>query len=574
MTLAYPIVSTQTDAKSPIDQDLMDAIRGDLDDLDSRISLNTAQDYAFKVEGYLHLLQNDSYTFKRKKRVAGGLVSQNTTYSECKLFLEDGGEGGDCEVDILRYTSPNALITGIDSLFTGAIQSIARAGAALNTQSITRTTSQILTQSITQYKTTKNIQSIVPLGKDLWQYNLDNAADADYLSGSVIVAGASSGGNNGTFTPLEFNRNGGNNIVVRNTAGVAQSTAVGTLDVGLWQYNFVASVSSEFTVGEYALFAGHTSAVNDGTLVIVAVNSGGNNIVVSHATGTAQGGVAGTCDVQRFKYNLTAAASATDYVVGESILAASHTSAVNDGNLTLVAVNSGGNNLVVYNSVGTTQGGIAGTVNTNRWVYALAVDPSANVTAGDYVNAISTTSSANSTYAAMSSTGLPFPVKEVNRSASNNLVVYNTSGVAQGGAAGTINTSKRKIKFAANQTNITTDSRIYVVGAYSVPEDDYQVSEVNRGGGSNYNAVVEVHSVLEQPGAAGRVALEGKSIFDTKPKVSPALLSTTFSDTHNLTSSNAVLNATKKIVPAGTILALDILSIPAGKPKNISVQLR
>lgn len=567
MTLPNPIADSQVDAKSPIDEDLMQSIKANEEDLDSRISLNTAQDYPWKIEGALEAM-GGGYITTPQRKIGGMLRSRGVTLQTAKLLLKDGGTGGTCEIDVRRYTQPNALITGIDELFSGAIQSIARAGSSLSTQSITRAASQLATQSIARYKTTKNIQSIVVLGDGYVRYNLDAPADADYLSAAILIASATTGANNGTFFPVRINEDGGNNIVIFNASGVAQTSAAGTIESELWKFTFTGSVPSDFTVGEYALFASHTAGANNGTFQIVAVNQSGNNLIAWISGGQAQAGVAGTVDVQRFKYNFASAVSTTDYAIGDYVLAASHTSGLNDGALYVVGVNVGGNNLVVANFLGTTQGGAAGTIDTYRWVLALSSDPSANVSAGDYVNCKDTTSAANK--------GTAFLVREVKRGGTNNIVITNPSGVAQGGAVGTVLTSKRKIKFASDlSAAITTASRITVEGTYFYPTaTDLDVVEVNRGGGSNYNAVVVIHSIRTQAGAAGRVTWEGKSIFSTRPSIVIDPQSLNFDDTAGRESSNEILDATQKIIPNGTILMLDILSIPNGKPRGLLVQLR
>lgn len=564
------ITAPEVAAKAPISEDLGNKIRTNLDDLDSRANAVGAFDYQFKVNGPLELLRNaNTGVFLRRHRVDGGLISKSSTLQQCRLLLIDGGLGGDLEVDVRRATKPDCEIQGVTALFRASIQSIARAGSSINTQSISRATTQLATQSVARFKSSINISSIVDMGSDnatgthYWKINLASAPDADYAGQSVTLASTTGATNDGTFTVVRAKDDGGNNIVIANPSGAAQTSAAGNVELNLWKYTYVNPVSSHFAAGENALFASHTAGGNDGSFEIYAINQSGNNIVVKNTAGVAQAGVAGTVDVKRWKYVTSAAVSTTDYVVGESALLASHSSGANDGTFPIRAVNDGGDNIVVYNNSGVTQGGAAGTINTTRWVYAFSTDPSSDVSAADSIIFISATDPLNNG---------TFTVKEVNRSASNNIVVSNTSGVAQGGAVGTAVTSKKKVAFLSTQADITTDSRIYIVNCPTVLEGDYDVTQVNRGGGANYNAIISTTSTTEQEGACGRVALETKSVFDTRPKVTIAPTSYDWHNSHAAVSSNMVLNTTRKTLPADTLVFLDIISAPTNS-YGLTVQL-
>lgn len=560
------IPASAVDARSPISEFLMELIKDNLDDHESRIQANSSFDFQFKANGYLTAIGST-----RRKRVDGGLISKSSTLSACRILLEDAGEGGDIEIDIRRYLKPNVEITAVNALFRASISSIARAGSSLNTQSIARATPQISTQSIARYKSSISITSIVDMGMDistgnrLWKINLNSAPDSDYVGRTITIASASSGGNNGNFTALRVKEDGGNNIVIVNASGVAQDSPAGTLDLDLWKYTYTNPVSSYFVAGETALFASHSNAANDGTFTIFGINLGGNNIVVGNTSGVAQGGAAGNVNCNEFYYAMSSAVSSTDYVAGEYALAASHTSGNSDGTLLIKEVNpSAGNGLILYKSGGATQGGAAGTINTNRWVYSFASDPSADVSAGHSVIFSGCSSSANDG---------TFSVKQVNRSAGTNIVVHNTSGAAQVGSAGTGTSSRKKVKFGSDQSaSITTDSRVTIVNCPTIAEDDYDVLEVNRGGGANYNVVISTTGTTEQNGPCGRVAMESKSVFDTRPKISIQPLTYNWQETHGRVSSNMVLNSTRKIIAADTPLFMDIVSAPAGA-KNLVVQL-
>jgi len=563
LTLPYPIVSSQTDAKSPVDDSLMDAIRLDLDYLDTQLGLARTFPQEFKINGRLDLIPTDE-----RRRIDSVLIADAMTFQTCKMYLETPGDSGLLDVDVRRILVPNTPITEIARQYSGATQAIARAGSGDATQSITRAASQITTQSIARWKSTINISSIVPLGSNLVRYNLASAIDSDWVVGdSVTIASATAGGNNGTFTIVRANDDGLNNIVVTNASGVAQAGSAGNIGLNAWSYVFTNPVAAMFTSGVTAVFASHTSALNDGTLTIYAINQGGNNIIVKNATGVAQGTPAGTVDTNAWTFAFSGAVS-SDYVAGEYMNAdVSHTNVNNRGNFLIIAVNSGGNNLIVVNSAGVVQGGAAGTVNTNRWVYTLATDPSAQVTAADRVILASHSSSANDG---------TFTVKEVNRSAGTNIVVANTSGVAQAGVAGTVVSTLTLIKFASDQSaTYTTDSKVELFGTASAGADDeYSVVQVNRGGGSNFNIVIDSTTAVEQVGSGGRVIFESKSLFDTRPSLNLATSTRSAVNRHGqIDTSTAVFNTTRKTVTANTRIGISLVSVPDGQPSGLVLQL-
>jgi hypothetical protein len=570
-TLPYPISASQVDARSPVDDALMGAIRDNLDYLYDNAQSQQAYDYQFKVNGNLNLISSSRYY-----RLDGALITRDQTFSQCFAYLEDADLGGTFSVDLRTINKVNIAIASLKHQFTSAINSIARTGSGLSTQSISRATAQLSTQSITLWKSTINVSSIVYIGRDtsaglLWRYNLASAPDSDWIVGdSVTFASSTNPANDVTATIVRIGEDGGNNVVVRNDSGVAQTSASGTVQLNAWKYNFTGAVPAQFAAGQSGKFATHTTGGNNGTLPIYAINQGGNNIIVKNASGATQGGVAGTADTNQWIFAQSASVSATDYVVGESAVTSGHTSGNNDGTFPIMAVNSGGNNVVLYNTAGVVQGGAAGTTNTSRWTYFFSVDPSANVTAGDTIYFSGATTAANNG---------AFVVKQVDRSTSDNIVVYNTGGVAQGGAVGNAYSSKRIVAFASDQSAlITILSRIKLInteggGTY---DGEFDVTAVNRGGGSNYNAVIDTTTLPmgDIAQACGRVALESKSIFDTRPSVTINSSYTNVSDTSVRVSSNAVFNATRKIVTAGTLLGMDIVSLPSGSPRNLVVQLR
>lgn len=572
MALSPDISLADIDALSPIDESLMYAIRTNLINLDGQINGSgsaLAPVLQFKLNGQLDYLQGG-----RVKRFDGCFISNQQTLSSCQIFLEQQGTSGTCEVDLRTIDTPKIPIVSVMAQFQAATQSLARAGSALSTQSITRVTAQISTQSITQFKPTLNIVSIVFIGGNTWQVNLSGAPDADWVVGDYItISGATAAGNNGNFQILRLNDYGSSSVTITNAFGVAQDTAVGTLTLRAYSYNFTNPVSSQFVAGESASFASHTTAGNNGTLPIYAVNLNGNNIVVKNLNGATQSGVAGAVNVQRFSYNLAAAASAADFVVSDTILASSHTTAANNGTFTITAVNSGGNNVQVYIAAGTTQGTATGNVQSNQQVIALAVSPVGNVSVGDEVYLSSHTNAANNG---------SFIVRQVNRGGANNVTVHNSSQVVQAGVAGLVTHSTKIVRFASDQSSLVpVGAFIEIEGAssslvncYNSYDLGFQVTQVNRGGGANYNAVIKISGdVANQASQAGWVSVVSKSIFTVTPKivVSPIAARTLGAQDAQKQTVEAVF-----LIPtlaAGTRLGAYVVRAPSGAV-NLSVQVR
>jgi hypothetical protein len=565
--MAFVVIpATDIDAKSPVDDTLMGNIKTDLDDLDSRVITAGAKPFQLELQGKLKYLSG------QYRSICYGIVNEAFQPSRCRFMLKKSGTSGSLGFDLRTHTSPKTPITGIDYQYSASTSSIAQQGSALNTQSIARATTQISTQSITHAKAAANVQSIIllgyvdGLGSSLVQYNLDVAIDSDTLVGdSIVMASCSNAQNDGTHVIIAKNHNGGNNVVVSNVGGVAQTSAAGTAQIKIMSYNFTNPVNSLFGAGYSHVFASHSTAANNGTLLVYAINQSGNNIWVKNPTGATQGGVAGTADTNFFTFALSSAASSTDYIVGESAKTASHTSALNDsGALPIIAVNSGGNNLVLYNSVGVTQGGVAGTINTNRWKYNLPSDPSSQVTAGDTMYFSSHSSAANNG---------TFTIKEVT---SSTVVVYNTAGVAQGGAAGLSATTRKLVKFASDQSSVySTSSYIEMQNCvntlynYKSTLAPFRVLQVNRGGGANYNVVIDNPTAPSQASPAGYVQVEMKSIFNTAPTLASDV--TSLEANQNIVgTSTDFITAT---IAAQTPVMLYLTSIPSGDPRDLTVTL-
>ncbi len=555
------LTDAEVDAKSPIDDALMGKIQENFNDLDSRVVTAGNSPFVFELNGPLSVIRN------YRRSLAYGLINKEFTPTICRMLLKKSGTSGNLTIDIRKHTRPNTPITGISHQYTGGSTGVAQQGSALATQSISRATTAINTQSITQPKTVLNVQSIVQVqGTNLWRYNLDVAPDSDWAVGdSFTAASCTAGGNNGTFTIAELNQDGYPSVVVTNASGVAQTGAAGTCALLLFSYNYTNPVGTQFVAGEFALFSSHTAGANDGTYALFKVNQGGNNVWIKHASGVTQGGAAGTLNAHRWVYNFTGAASVTDYIENEYAKMASHTTGSNNGNFRIVGVNVGGNNIIVYNEAGATQAGILGSVNTNRWKYNMPSDPSSDVAAADTIYASGHTNALNDG---------SFTVKEVTSSA---IIVYNEAGVAQGGTAGTVSSTKKLIKFASDMSaSYTTDSYIemlgtvsgyYAIGRTKAP---FKVIQVNRGGGANYNVVIDaavVPAAPSQASPAGHVILEMKSIFSVVPSIAAAVLS--LIPQYNLsTVSTDLLTG---VVSATEPLMLYITEMHAGTPEDLTV---
>jgi hypothetical protein len=561
VALPYAIASSQTDAKSPVDDNLMDSIRLDLDYLDAALSTGSAL-FTMNVNGNLAGIANF------KKMLDTAFLYNEFQPSRVRVALKKSGLSGNLQIDVRKHKEPHTPIIGIDHQYEGTTQGVARVSPGLLTQSVSRSTAQISTQSITFAKSAINVTSIIHVGGNKWRYNLDSTPDSDYIVGkTVVIGGTTAGANDGTFLILERNQSGYDSIVVTNVSGAAQTGAAGTVQLQLMSYNFSNPISTEFSSGELALFASHSTGANNGSLEIYKINQAGNNIWVFNATGATQGGVAGNANVWRWKFATTTTVTDPDFHIGEKAKMASHTSGSNDGSFTITALNLGSNNIVVYNPSGVVQGGVAGTINTNRWIYSLPSDPSSQISAGQTIFATGHTSALNDG---------TFTVKQVNRGAVNNVVVYNESGVAQGGVVGSVRHTRKLVKFATNQSlNYTTDSYVELVGCpdrlynYRNSSAPHKVLEINRGGGSNFNIVIDVPEASVQSSPAGYVSTEMKSILSSDFIV-PVDITSVEPNQHVIAETTDIVSA---LITAGDVVGLYILEVPTGAPTDLTVTI-
>jgi len=555
------LTEAETDAKSPVDDALWAKVRGNFEDLNDRVVVAGNAPYAFQVDGPLSRIRN----FKRS--LAGAVISKEFSPSICRFTLKKSGTSATLSFDIRKHTAPRTEIRSIVPIYIGSITSIARSGPALSTQSVNVAGNQIATQSITFAFGTIAVQSIIGLGGNRWQYNLASAINQSYtVAGDTIsFASCSNAANNGVFPIVDIARAGGDNIVVTNASGVAQTGAAGTCQPPVMSYNFTNPVVDDFAVAENVIFASHSNAANDGTFSIIARNNGGNNLWVKNSAGVAQGGAAGNTNCTRWIHSMSSPVSG-EFVVGERAVSSGHTSGGNDGTFTIVGVNiSGGNNIVLANTTGVAQGGVAGSIVTTRWAYNVGTDPQADTAANDSIVIYGASSAANNG---------TFTLKA--RSGSS-MVVTNESGVAQGGAAGTIASALKAISFASDQSAVyTTNSFVELVGCpaaafnYAPGKAPFRVVQVNRGGGSNYNVVVSVATAEAQSSPAGHVAIEMKSVFNSPQGIA---VSTSGYFIVNQMISGYTDGLVAEVIPENTPLMLYFTDVSRGDPRDFAAYL-
>lgn len=560
MALPFPIDPSQTDANSPVDSNLMDSIRLDLDYLDGVIA-SQGVTINFNVNGKLNRLRGF------KKPLDTVPLYNEFTPNKVRMTLKKSGNSGNIRVDIRKMKSPKIPIIGVSHLFESATQSIGNINPALPTQSIARSTPQIATQSITYAKNPPNVLSIINIGGNLWRYNLDSAPDSDYDGAQITFSACTAGGNNGTFDIIERNQSGYPSIVVDNPSGVVQLSPSGAAQSEIMSYNFSNPVNVDFVPGDKAVFASHTSGLNNGTFTIFKINQGGNNIWVVNQ-GATQGSPAGNTNVLVWTFTFLTAAPTPDFTVGEKAKMTSHSSGGNDGNLLIRRINSGGNNLVVYNESGVAQAGVAGAVGTNRWSYSLGVDPSTFISQGDSVQLEGHTNPLNN---------LITTAVQINRLAVNNIIIYNEDGVAQGSSVGFVRTSKKLIKFESDMSAnfLSNVSLVDLTGLIdqvyneSQYRDAYPVLDQNFGGGANYNLVILVPGGTSQDSPAGYVYTEYRSIL-TAPF-------TMASDATALSENRYVNAQTSSVdgdpIPDQTTLGLFVLETSNGDPQDLTVTM-
>jgi hypothetical protein len=566
MALDPIILPIQTQAKEPIDQQLMDDIRLNLERNDQRISLiGGGSGFGFRVNGNLDLLGLGTNP-NGGRELDTGYVAQEGPLTLASLYVDEIGLGGNFKFDVKRLSFLGLPISGIKNIFTANTQSIARGSAALNTQSITNSEASIITQSVSYAKPAVAIQNIIQtdiVGQFRLNFLPSVTIDEDYQVGQFVeVDGATDPNNNGFFEIVEINKDNGVNVVVQNVAGVAQSAPAGQVRLALAAYTYLGSLGSNYEVGEDLVLSGHDDPSNDGTFTIYKKNVGGNNFLTfKNAPIIEQATPNGTATTLRFSYNYLASVPDA-FAIGEVAVFSGHTDINNNGNFEIKDTNiNGGFNIIVYNPSGIVQGGVAGQVDTNRWVYALDQDPDGFFIAGDNaVMAGHTDPNNNGT----------FTVVDVRYLATNNVVVYNASGVAQAGVGGTVDHAQKAITFREDFSDKFTagQSVIQIEGTFNGENDEeVLVIDVNRTAVSPFNIIAELTSGILQDGDNGQVASEVRSIFLTGPQ------DVTLSSDKTIVTYTAIDNEIDDDpLATDTLLVLDILEAPTGC-QNVAVNI-
>lgn len=571
-----PINPSETAFKAPIDETLMEKIRENFDDHESRIGSGGSGgggSIAFKVNGGLATLKALVDDDPEAGRILdGAFVSAGQSFTRARLFLKINGDSGQTRIDIKRHRRVNHPITFMNHQLDRAIQSVGRVGSSLATQAITKRTPQISTQAINRAKSTLTVDSVFDLGSGKARYNIQGGSllDSDYQVGKKIkFSSMNNGSNDGEFTILEVNPDLYPGIVVDNGSAVTDATPGGSADLQFFEYVFTNPADVQgFKVGELARFQSHSNSSNNGDLEIVRINDGGNNLIVYNNTAgaNADGTPSGTCDSLRMVFTFAAAVLTTDYFVGEKMNASGHTSGNNNGNFKIVEINESGNNLIIINNnTLTVQAGSGGSVNTNRWTYSVNTDPSTDIAVGDNIEFYSMTSGNNDG---------TFELLELNRFALNNLTIYNESGVTQGSAAGNVRSDLVVIGFDTDQADfyeagrsIATIKGVQIDGVdMSENNGFFDVVEINRGGGSATNIVCLIPNLINETNSPlGQVDLESRSLFDSDLPTIETGEDIIFS------GATAVFNPAS--VESDSMVALDVLELPEGLPEDLSVDL-
>lgn len=275
-------------------------------------------------------------------------------------------------------------------------------------------------------------------------------------------------------------------------AAVNISSIIG-LGSNLWRYNLASNLDVDWAIGTPITFASATAGGNNLTTTIVDVGiSGQPYVTISNASGVAQVGAAGTAQPKIMSYNFTNPVAA-DFVAGRTAQMTSHTDAANNGTQTIYKVNSGGNNIWVINSTGTVQAATPGTVDVNTWKFALTAPASTtDYIVGERALTASHTSGGNNNN---------LLIVAVN-SGGNNVVLENSAGVAQGGAAGTVDTNRWKYNLPSDPTTqLSVADNVYMDGHTTPANNGFFVLKDL----SSTTIVVYNEVGVAQGGAAGNV---------------------------------------------------------------------
>jgi len=97
--------------------------------------------------------------------------------------------------------------------------------------------------------------------------------------------------------------------------------------------------------------------------------------------------------------------------------------------------------------------------------------------------------------------------------------------------------------------------------------------EVNRGGFSNYNIVIEAETVGENQAAQGRVAREVRTIFIQRPRLEHNPQDVSLGIGERFLQTDTAATFAVGGVDADTVLTMDILEVPEGLPTTLLLSL-
>jgi hypothetical protein len=97
----------------------------------------------------------------------------------------------------------------------------------------------------------------------------------------------------------------------------------------------------------------------------------------------------------------------------------------------------------------------------------------------------------------------------------------------------------------------------------------HKVLEINRGGGSNFNIVIDVPEAEVQSSPAGYVSTEMKSILSSDFIV-PVDITSVEPNQHVIAETTDIVSA---LITAGDVVGLYILEVPTGAPTDLTVTI-
>ena len=254
--------------------------------------------------------------------------------------------------------NPNASqdIVGTASSRTGApsVPLSETFNETLNLTSVVPDAATFNLTSIAPSTTTFNLSSVTPTKVVLTLSKAANAtggttvytgtfAAGTYVGDTVVVAGFTTGANNGTFI---CTASSANSITLNNAAGVAQTHAgTATVTVSTVYTGTITGGAGNAFAGDNVIVAGFTTAANNGTFVATA--STATTLTLSNAASVAETNP-GTAKIATAVYTGTITGGAANAFLGDNVVISGFTKATNNG--TFVAIASSATTLTLNNT--------------------------------------------------------------------------------------------------------------------------------------------------------------------------------------------------------------------------------